>query len=138
MDDVQPLLDHGFEAVHPHPGADPVRRLAHVLEIYADQPDDAWAVRATQGAYGPDVVTGLTFGDLRALANRTFPVFPHAHYRHWAVPSVLGPMRFRTNNTSAEWWSEIEQRWVASEDARDTTEFRRVYPEAIEIKEKSK
>ncbi len=60
-----------FEQNHPHPGADPVARLRHTLEIYGnDVRDDEWAIRATSGMYPEGGVTGLTWGDLRALAER--------------------------------------------------------------------
>lgn len=123
-----------FRENYPNPGPDPMQRLAHVLEIYADRPDDAWAIEATRNVYSPGVTTGLTWGDLRALVNRMFPVFPHEHYRRWSVPSVLGPMTFRTSNHRAQWWSELERMWKDSEDANNTTEFLRVYPEAAEIR----
>jgi hypothetical protein len=46
----------------------PAEALAHVLTVLADQPDDALVVKATDGIYGDGVHTGLTLGDLRALA----------------------------------------------------------------------
>ncbi|WP_435643902.1 hypothetical protein ACR9VJ_26605 [Streptomyces sp. H49] len=44
--------------------------LAHVLKVFADTPDDRLMIEATIGIYGQGVRTGLTFGDLRALAAR--------------------------------------------------------------------
>lgn len=44
--------------------------LAHVLAVYADEPDTRLMVEATNGIYGDGVRTGLTMGDLRALAAR--------------------------------------------------------------------
>jgi hypothetical protein len=44
--------------------------LAHVLAVYADEPDNRLMVEATSGIYGDGVRTGLTMGDLRALAAR--------------------------------------------------------------------
>ena len=44
--------------------------LAHVLKVFAGEPDDRLMVEATSGIYGQGVRTGLTFGDLRALAAR--------------------------------------------------------------------
>jgi len=46
----------------------PTEALAHVLKVLADEPDDALMVKATDGIYGDGVRTGLTLGDLRALA----------------------------------------------------------------------
>lgn len=56
-----------FETLHPHPGTDPVARLRHTLDMYDEVADDRMAVQATSGHYGGEA-TGLTFGDLRALA----------------------------------------------------------------------
>jgi hypothetical protein len=55
--------------------------LAHVLKVYEGEPDDRLVVEATNGIYGQGVRTGLTFGDLRALAarldiGRPSPTFP--------------------------------------------------------------
>lgn len=63
---------------HPHPGDDPLARLGHVLELFADQPDDEWAVTATSNAYSDGERTGLTWGDLRDIANSQFPISPFA------------------------------------------------------------
>lgn len=57
-------------AKHPHPGNDPAARLRHTLNIYANRPDDEWVSRATIGIYSDDETTGITWGDLRALADR--------------------------------------------------------------------
>lgn len=62
--------DHEFISQHPHPGTDPIARLRHTLDVYADRPDDDWVTRATSGIYGDGEVTGLTWGDLRAIAER--------------------------------------------------------------------
>lgn len=50
--------------------ANPTEALAHVLKVYADEPDDRLMVEATNGIYGDGVRTGLTMGDLRALSAR--------------------------------------------------------------------
>ncbi|MFJ7998976.1 hypothetical protein ACIQ7D_17770 [Streptomyces sp. NPDC096310] len=50
--------------------ASAVEALAHVLKVYADEPDSRLMVEATNGIYGDGVRTGLTMGDLRALAAR--------------------------------------------------------------------
>lgn len=50
--------------------ATPAEALAHVLKVLADEPDDALVVKATDGIYGDGIRTGLTLGDLRALAAR--------------------------------------------------------------------
>jgi hypothetical protein len=62
---------HKFEQQHPHPGDDPIARLRHTLDIYkGDVRDDQWAIRATSGIYPDGEITGLTWGDLKALADR--------------------------------------------------------------------
>lgn len=43
--------------------------LAHVLKVHEDEPDDTLMVEATNAIYGQGVRTGLTMGDLRALAD---------------------------------------------------------------------
>lgn len=56
-----------FAQQHPHPGGDPVKRLRHTLDLYAGSEDDRMVLEATTNMY-PQGPTGLTFGDLRALA----------------------------------------------------------------------
>ncbi len=63
-------LAAGIIAKHPHPGDNPAARLRHTLDIYADAPDDRMVIQATSGIYGDQVVTGLTMGDLRAIAKQ--------------------------------------------------------------------
>ena len=46
----------------------PAEALTHVLKVYADEPDDRLMIEATNGIYGDGIRTGLTLGDLRALA----------------------------------------------------------------------
>jgi len=48
--------------------ANAAEALAHVLAVFADEPDDRLMIEATNGIYGQGVRTGLTMGDLRALA----------------------------------------------------------------------
>jgi hypothetical protein len=56
---------------HPHPGADPAARLRHTLDLFGDDArDDKFVVVATSGIYGRGETTGLTWGDLRAIAQR--------------------------------------------------------------------
>jgi hypothetical protein len=45
----------------------PTETLAHVLGVYAAEPDNCLLLTATSGVYGDGVRTGLTVGDLRAL-----------------------------------------------------------------------
>ncbi len=61
---------------YPDPGTTPIEHLRHTVAVFADQPDDAVAVRATASIYPPDETigtgmrrgeTGLTHGDLRAI-----------------------------------------------------------------------
>jgi len=60
-----------FAARYPHPGEDPATRLRHVLDVYdSDVDDDRFAVQATSNAYPDGKPTGLTFGDLRAIARQ--------------------------------------------------------------------
>lgn len=49
------------------PPTTPEQALAHVLCAFAQEPDDTFVLRATSGIYGEGVVTGLTYGDLRAI-----------------------------------------------------------------------
>ncbi|MEU2313089.1 hypothetical protein [Streptomyces albidoflavus] len=46
----------------------PREALAHVLATFADEPDTGMAVVATRNQPVRGAVTGLTWGDLRALA----------------------------------------------------------------------
>jgi hypothetical protein len=60
-----------FQQKHPHPGDDPAARLRHVLDVFGtDVDDDRVAIQATIGMYGDGITTGITWGDLRALADR--------------------------------------------------------------------
>lgn len=56
----------------PDPPQGTTERLMHVLDLYEGQDDDTPVLTATRGVYGeygtPDWWTGLTFGDLRAIA----------------------------------------------------------------------
>ena len=61
---------HDFEQRHPQPGDDPVARLQHTLDLFDNQPDGEFVVIATSGMYGDGVRTGLTWGDLRKLADQ--------------------------------------------------------------------
>lgn len=45
-----------------------VEALAHVLKVYADEPDSSLMIEATNGIYDDGVRTGLTIGDLREIA----------------------------------------------------------------------
>lgn len=45
----------------------PADALAHVLRVFAQQPDDAMVITVTDSIYGDGIRTGLTFGDLRAI-----------------------------------------------------------------------
>ncbi|HBF81022.1 MAG TPA: hypothetical protein DD420_14155, partial [Streptomyces sp.] len=50
------------------PPTSPRESLAHTLEVFAYQPDSVMAVVATRNIPTRGAVTGLTWGDLRALA----------------------------------------------------------------------
>jgi hypothetical protein len=50
--------------------ANAAEALAHVLAVYADEPDSHLMIEATNGIYGDGVRTGLAMGDLRTLAAR--------------------------------------------------------------------
>jgi hypothetical protein len=56
----------------PFPPQGTTERLMHVLDVYEDSPDDMQVIRATGNTYAkhpdPDSWTGLTLGDLRAIA----------------------------------------------------------------------
>lgn len=55
-------------AKHPDPGATPLDHLRHTLSVFANQPDNFVVLLATSGIY--EQPTGLTLGDLRALATQ--------------------------------------------------------------------
>lgn len=55
-------------ALWPDAPTTPTEALRHTLAICADLPDGDMAAMATSGIYGPGTRTGLTWGDLRALA----------------------------------------------------------------------
>ena len=60
---------HKFVADNPPP-ADAVSALTHTLKLFAEQPDGEFVVTATSNVYGDGVQTGLTWGDLRAIARQ--------------------------------------------------------------------
>jgi hypothetical protein len=60
---------YAFIDAHPEPST-PEEALAHVLAVYKDEDDARLMVEATRNIYGDGVATGLTMGDLRALAAR--------------------------------------------------------------------
>lgn len=52
-------------------GSEPVsayERLTHTVQAFEGTPDSEFAIVATSNVYGEGVKTGLTWGDLRALA----------------------------------------------------------------------
>ena len=61
-------LEEEYERIGPAPADDPLARLEHTLRAYEDTPDDEHVVTATFNVYGNKVWTGITWGDLRALA----------------------------------------------------------------------
>lgn len=52
---------------HPHPGADPLARLRHVIAIFDAQDDEKLAILATANVYGELGKIGLTWGDLKKI-----------------------------------------------------------------------
>jgi hypothetical protein len=58
---------HKFVAENPQP-VDARSALAHTLRFFADEADSKLVVMATSNVYGDGVKTGLTWGDLRAIA----------------------------------------------------------------------
>jgi hypothetical protein len=60
---------YAFIDAHPEPST-PEEALAHVVAVYKDEDDARLMVQATHNVYGDGVSTGLTMGDLRALAAR--------------------------------------------------------------------
>lgn len=52
----------------PKPPTNPTDALLHTLDAYQDSPDTDAVIIATSGMYGRGVRTGLTWGDLRAIA----------------------------------------------------------------------
>lgn len=65
--------DYAFIVANPHPGADPVARLKHVNARFAGMDPDEFAIVATVDVYRDGDTTGLTYGDLRVLAERIAP-----------------------------------------------------------------
>lgn len=51
---------------YPDPGPDPLARLRHILDVFADERDDEMAILATSGIHESGR-TGLSWGDLRKL-----------------------------------------------------------------------
>jgi hypothetical protein len=51
----------------PETDGTPIGNLKHTIAVYSETPDDTKLLVATSYVYGDDIVTGLTFGDLRAL-----------------------------------------------------------------------
>lgn len=47
----------------------PGEALRHIATLYADTPDDQLMIQGTYNVYGRGVFTGLTMGDLRAIAD---------------------------------------------------------------------
>lgn len=72
-------------AIWPTEPTTPIDALRHTLAIYAESPDDDQAITATSNIYGPLVRTGLTFGDLRALAALLDPEGSRPSPDHQAV-----------------------------------------------------
>jgi hypothetical protein len=68
-------------AIWPEAPTTPADALRHTLAICSDHPDDDMAVTATSGVYGSGVRTGLTWGDLRALAALLDPAEPEPALR---------------------------------------------------------
>jgi hypothetical protein len=62
--------DYAFIVANPHPGVDPVARLAHVNARFAGMDPDEYAIVATRDVYRDGDTTGLTYGDLWVLAER--------------------------------------------------------------------
>ncbi|MGW1828846.1 hypothetical protein ACWCO0_09610 [Streptomyces tubercidicus] len=60
-------------AAHPTPPETPLEALAHVLAIYADEPDEMAVLTATTMIYPAAPWTGLRLGDLRRMLD------DHAH-----------------------------------------------------------
>jgi hypothetical protein len=58
-----------IERLGPEPTT-PEERLTHVLAAHEEGDDDRMIFEATNNVYGDGVRTGLTLGDLRALAQR--------------------------------------------------------------------
>ncbi|MER5378474.1 hypothetical protein [Streptomyces sp. NPDC002553] len=56
-----------IERLGPQPTT-PLEALHHTLAVYEDQPDSRMVLEATSNIYGDGIRTGVTIGDLRALA----------------------------------------------------------------------
>lgn len=65
------LTSAEVRANYPHPGDDPIARLRHTIDIFvSDVRGDDFAIIATEGVYPDGEHTGLTWDDLRAIAER--------------------------------------------------------------------
>jgi hypothetical protein len=60
-------------AAHPTPPETPLEALAHILAIFADEPDEMVVITATTRIYPEAPWTGLRLGDLRRVLD------DHAH-----------------------------------------------------------
>ncbi|MEV6548030.1 hypothetical protein AB0M57_04880 [Streptomyces sp. NPDC051597] len=68
MSNMSRIRRDAMEQYGEHAPATAVEALAHVLAVYADEPDDRLMIEATNNIYGQGVRTGLTMGDLREIA----------------------------------------------------------------------
>lgn len=59
-----------IQEIWPEPPDTLKEKLFHFLDCYPEVPDGAVVLMATSNVYGRGVITGLTMGDVRALAHR--------------------------------------------------------------------
>jgi hypothetical protein len=92
-------------SAHPTPPSTPLEALAHVLAIYADEPDEMVVMTATTRIYPEAPWTGLRLGDLRRVLD------DHAHQlaeqiraetRAAKAAGVLEPDKFRPCRDAAD------------------------------------
>lgn len=83
--------DPKFAEVFPRPVDSVPARLAHVLALYADSPDELEMVIGTVNAYEQGCVTALTLGDLRKLEILTATASQEAFDEAMSYPT--GPDR---------------------------------------------
>ncbi|MEW1895969.1 hypothetical protein [Streptomyces albidoflavus] len=106
------------------PPSSPRVALAHTLATFADEPDSGMAVVATRNQPVRGAVTGLTWGDLRALAAEATARPVRTERSRWQAVAdalnaidVLGIDLDGTITDHTAWsvvWDRDAERWMVS------------------------